>query len=65
MKALVSIICSLSILQAKTHPSPSDPQATEEVKILLKAPTRSVRKGDNDRTPRRHSIWSGLEIWNR
>ena len=45
MKALISIVCSLSILQAKTHPSPSDPQATEEVKILLKRLHDQSEKG--------------------
>ncbi|MDA7609664.1 serine hydrolase [bacterium] len=45
MRVLILIFCSLSILQAQTQPSPSDPQATEEVKILLKRLHDQAGKG--------------------
>ena len=45
MRVLILIFCSLTILQAKTQPSPSDPQATEEVKILLKRLHDQAGKG--------------------
>tara|TARA_B100000902_G_scaffold276788_1_gene262572 strand:- start:345 stop:590 length:246 start_codon:yes stop_codon:yes gene_type:complete len=45
MRLIILIVCSLSILQAENHPSPSDPQATEEVKKLLKRLHKQAGKG--------------------